>query len=73
LVPEEVARVSGAIAAAAETTGIAYIDPVAEHWLAEPQMFGEDQVHPSTDGYREYAQRVIDHLKLIGLESSCNS
>jgi acyl-CoA thioesterase-1 len=70
-VPEEVARVSGAIAAAAEAVGIPYIDPVAEHWLNDRGLFGADLVHPNTDGYREYAQRLIDKFKHIGLASGC--
>jgi lysophospholipase L1-like esterase len=70
-VPEEVARVSGAIAAAAQQVDIPYIDPVAEQWLADPRMFGTDQIHPNTEGYREYTQRLIDRLKLIGLASDC--
>jgi lysophospholipase L1-like esterase len=72
-VPEEVERVSGAIAAAAEAARIPYIDPVAEHWLADPQMFGADQIHPNTDGYREYTRRLMDSLELIGLASACKS
>ena len=70
-VPEEVARVSGAIATAAEAVGIPYIDPVAEHWLDDRRLFGADLVHPNTDGYREYAQRLIDKFTLIGVESGC--
>jgi acyl-CoA thioesterase I len=70
-VPEEVERVSGAIAAAAQAVGIPYIDPVAEQWLADPRMFGADQVHPNTDGYREYTRRLMDRLKVIGLASAC--
>jgi acyl-CoA thioesterase-1 len=70
-VPEEVAHVSGAIAAAAEAVGIPYIDPVAEQWLADPQMFGADQIHPNTDGYREYTERLIGGFKHLGLSSAC--
>jgi lysophospholipase L1-like esterase len=71
-VPEEVARVSGAIAAAADAAGIPYIDPVAEQWLANPGLFGAEQSYPTTDGYREYTGRLIDKLTLIGLASACN-
>jgi acyl-CoA thioesterase I len=70
-VPEEVTRVSAAIATAAAAVGIPYVDPVAEHWLADPAMFSSDQVHPNRDGYREYTQRLMDHLKLMGKPSAC--
>lgn len=70
-VPEEVNRVSAAIAAAADAVGIPYIDPVDEQWLADPQMFSTDQVHPNRDGYREYTRRLMDKLNLIGLTSAC--
>lgn len=72
-VPGEAERVSAAIAAAAEKVGIPYLDPIAEQWLADPRLFGADQVNPNTDGYREYTDKLMDRLKLIGLESACKS
>jgi lysophospholipase L1-like esterase len=72
-VPEELVRVSQAIRTAADSVGIPYIDPVAERWLADRQMFGEDGVHPNTDGYREYTLRLMDSLKFLGVESACKN
>jgi lysophospholipase L1-like esterase len=71
--PEEIARVSGAVRVAAEANGIPFIDPVAEGWLADPEMFGTDQIHPSTDGYREYTRRLMDSLDFLGLASACET
>lgn len=69
--PDEVRRVSAAIAAGAEAAGTPFVDPVTEQWLADPNMFSSDQVHPSRDGYREYTQRLMDNLSRMGLTSAC--
>ncbi len=69
--PDEVVRVSTAIAAGAGAAGVPFVDPVAEQWLTDPAAFSSDQVHPSRDGYREYTQRLMDNLSRIGLTSAC--
>jgi lysophospholipase L1-like esterase len=70
-VPEEVTRVSTALAAAAKIVGIHYVNAVEEHWLSDPGLFSSDQIHPNRDGYREYTRRLMDDMKLIGLTSDC--
>ncbi|MBE1547980.1 lysophospholipase L1-like esterase [Mycobacterium sp. OAS707] len=71
-VPEELRRVSAALAAAAGEAGIPYISPIDEQWLAtDPNMFSSDEIHPNRDGYREFTRRLMDDLKTIGLTSSC--
>jgi GDSL-like Lipase/Acylhydrolase family len=65
----ELARVSTAIAAAAQGNGVLYIDPVAEHWLDQETLF--DGVVPNSDGYVEYARRLKADLAQAGMSSSC--
>ncbi|MHC9291438.1 SGNH/GDSL hydrolase family protein [Mycobacterium sp. LTG2003] len=69
--PEEAARVSGAIAAAAHNVGVPYIDPVAERWLVNPAMWSPDHTNPNREGYREYAQRLVDKFVQAGVKPSC--
>jgi hypothetical protein len=65
----ELARVSAALAAAAQENGVLYIDPVAEKWLDDQTLF--TGVLPNPDGYVEYTRRLKSDLAQAGLSSSC--
>jgi hypothetical protein len=65
----ELARVSAAIAAAAQGNGVIYIDPVGEQWLHDVTLF--DGVVPNPDGYVEYTRLLKTDLARAGLNSSC--
>jgi hypothetical protein len=67
----ELARVSAAIGAAAQGNGVQYIDPVAEQWLNDENLFSG--VVPNADGYIEYTRRLKADLAQAGLSSSCTS
>lgn len=67
----EVARISGAVAAAAHNVGIPYIDPVAERWLTDVAVWSTDGTNPNRAGHREYAQRLVDKMILGGIRPSC--
>jgi acyl-CoA thioesterase I len=67
----EVTRVSDAIAAGARNAGVSYINPVKDNWLQDPAMYSPDMIHPNREGYREYAQRLVDTLVLNGVQPNC--
>jgi lysophospholipase L1-like esterase len=67
---KDAARVSGAIAAAAQAAEVAYIDPVGEKWLDNPALWSDNK-HPNKEGYAEYANRVVDKFVQAGIVPSC--
>ncbi len=64
-------RISAAIAAAAGTYGIVFMDPTGEHWLSDAAQFDPDGYHPNSDGYAEYSRRLIQDLGRLGVNSRC--
>ncbi|MHC9291433.1 SGNH/GDSL hydrolase family protein [Mycobacterium sp. LTG2003] len=69
--PNEVARVSAALEEAARVTGVRYIDAAKAQWVHDPKFFVDDGYHLNPSGYEEYARRLIEELKLAGLQPSC--
>lgn len=56
-----------AVEAGAENVGVPFIDPVAEGWLDDPTLIGEDEVHPTDEGHEEIARLVLRDLKRLDL------
>jgi hypothetical protein len=69
--PEEVARVSGPIAAAAADKGVIFLDPMAERWLPDMNYFSRDGLLPNDKGQIEYANRLAAALRALGAPSGC--
>jgi hypothetical protein len=65
----ELVRVSGALAAAAASNDVTYIDPATEGWLDDDSLFAG--VVPNSGGYTEYTRRLSADLMQAGLPSSC--
>jgi lysophospholipase L1-like esterase len=63
-------RVSEAIARAASAAGVAYLDPIAEHWVADETMFF-DGYHPNDAGYADFAGRLAQDLTALGAIDNC--
>jgi lysophospholipase L1-like esterase len=57
------APISAAIRDAATEADIRYIDPVAEDWLNNAELFNEDRFHPTEQGYGEFARRLEASLR----------
>jgi lysophospholipase L1-like esterase len=50
--------------AAAASLGVPFIDPVAEEWLAdEPAALAPDGDHPTDEGHRKLADRVLPRIE----------
>jgi lysophospholipase L1-like esterase len=49
-----------AIAAATSAAGVAFVDPLAEGWLADSDadLIGADAMHPTDEGHRYLADRI---------------
>jgi hypothetical protein len=69
--PEDVARVSGPIAAAAAEKGVIWIDPMAERWLPDMNYFSRDGLLPNDKGQIEYANRLAAALRNLGAPAGC--
>jgi hypothetical protein len=69
--PEDVARVSGPIAAAAQEKGVIFLDPMAERWLPDMSYFSRDGLLPNDKGQIEYANRLAADLRALGAPSGC--
>ncbi|MGV0795033.1 SGNH/GDSL hydrolase family protein [Mycolicibacterium sp. XJ1819] len=69
--PEEVAMVSGPIAAAAEDSGVIFIDPMAERWLPDASFYSNDGFLPNGKGQLEYATRFAADLRGRGAPAGC--
>jgi len=69
--PEDVARVSGPIAAAAQETGVIFLDPMAERWLPDMNYFSRDGLLPNDRGQIEYANRLTAALRALGAPAGC--
>jgi lysophospholipase L1-like esterase len=64
--PAGVPAVRAALAQAASTAGLSFIDPVGEEWLQPPEGRFADPVHPNDAGYREMADGLMADLQLRG-------
>jgi hypothetical protein len=69
--PEDVARVSGPIAAAAAEKGVIFIDPMVERWLPDMNFFSRDGLLPNDKGQIEYAKRLAADLRNLGAPTGC--
>jgi lysophospholipase L1-like esterase len=65
-------RVSDAIARAATAVGVAYVDPIAEQWVADETMFF-DAYHPNDAGYADFASHLARDLTALGATENCES
>jgi acyl-CoA thioesterase-1 len=65
--PDDVRRVTDAVAAAAATAGVPFMDPVAEGWLpfGNVALYDGDLLHPSPAGYDEFAARLGDRMSQL--------
>ncbi len=69
--PEDVAKISGAISAAAADAGVIWIDPMAEQWLPDPSFFSQGGIMPNAKGQLEYAKRFAADLRALNAPSGC--
>lgn len=69
--PEDVSKVSGAIAGAATEAGVVWLDPMAEQWLPDPTFYSQDGVLPNAKGQTEYANRLAAALRALGAPAGC--
>jgi hypothetical protein len=69
--PEDVARVSGPIAAAAAEKGVIFLDPMVERWLPDMSYFSRDGLLPNDKGQIEYANRLAADLRGLGAPAGC--
>jgi lysophospholipase L1-like esterase len=57
--PVEMLGVRDILRDQALAAGAVFVDPLAEHWIADaPQLMGADVVHPTDDGHKYLAQRI---------------
>jgi lysophospholipase L1-like esterase len=57
--PVEMLGVRDILRDQALAAGAVFVDPLAEHWIADaPQLMGADGVHPTDDGHKYLAQRI---------------
>jgi lysophospholipase L1-like esterase len=61
-----VREVRTAVAQAATTARLSFIDPLAEEWLQPPEGLFADPIHPNDAGYRELADHLVTALRLRG-------
>lgn len=47
-----------AMKAAAAAENVQFVDPIGERWLTDPSLISDDGIHPNTDGYRIFAERL---------------
>jgi hypothetical protein len=69
--PEDVARVSGPIAAAAAEKGVIFLDPMVEGWLPTMDFFSRDGLLPNDRGQIEYTNRLAADLRNLGAPTGC--
>jgi hypothetical protein len=69
--PEDVAKISGAIAGAAADAGVIWIDPMVERWLPDPNFFSQGGILINTKGQIEYANRLAADLRALGAPIGC--
>lgn len=60
-------RVQAGIRDAAAATGVTFIDPIAENWLQDGDYIAADRLHPTDEGYRKYADRWIEDMRMLGV------
>lgn len=55
-----------ALAAAASTAGLPFIDPVAGGWLSPPDGLFADGIHPNDAGYAQLSDDLVRALRRLG-------
>ena len=63
----EILALRDAVHGAATAAGAVWIDPIAEHWFADPALIGADGVHPTDSGHALIAARVGQDLRCDGV------
>jgi lysophospholipase L1-like esterase len=57
--PPELVRVRDILRDQAAAAGAVFVDPLAEHWIAdEPQLIGGDGTHPTDEGHEYLARKI---------------
>jgi acyl-CoA thioesterase-1 len=64
--PDAVGRIRNALARAASTAGVPFIDPIAAGWLLPADGLYADPGHPNDDGYRQLADHLARALRTAG-------
>lgn len=58
--------VSQAIRREADVAGATFVDPIAERWFVDdPELIGEDGVHPTDAGHRAMADHLLPVLRAV--------
>ena len=62
--PANVVEASSGVHDAAAKAGATWVDPLAEHWFADrPELIGGDGIHPTDEGHRYLADRIVPALR----------
>ena len=56
-----------AVRSAAARAGVTFIDPIALGWLADPTLYGPDELHPTREGHNLMAESLRAELEKVGL------
>jgi|KBSSwiStaDraftv2_1062776.scaffolds.fasta_scaffold00836_2 lysophospholipase L1-like esterase len=57
--PTEMQRVRDILRDESSAAGAVFVDPLAEHWIADrPQLIGGDGIHPTDEGHRYLAMKI---------------
>jgi hypothetical protein len=57
--PAAFLNVRDAVRHQVQSIGGAFVDPIAEGWLADtPELIGADQFHPTDEGHKYLAARI---------------
>jgi GDSL-like Lipase/Acylhydrolase family len=57
--PPELVGVRDILRDQASAAGAVFVDPLAEHWIAdEPQLIGGDGTHPTDEGHKYLAKKI---------------
>lgn len=60
----QILAIRDVLAREAASTGARFVDPIAERWfMDQPQLIGDDRVHPTDDGHVYMAQRLTPVLQ----------
>ncbi|MFI0355584.1 SGNH/GDSL hydrolase family protein [Actinomadura sp. 9N407] len=80
--PPGALNVRNALRGVAQQVGVPFIDPIAERWITghrlqgagnAPRFIQADGVHPTPEGHRYIATRLVDDLKRHGLANPTSS
>jgi lysophospholipase L1-like esterase len=70
----EVAATNQAIATAARSASVSFIDAIGENWFANPRgLVGSDHFHPNGKGYAQLGKRLLADLRKLDLPATVQS